>query len=101
MAGEEGQRATFKIKVEAKGANHFPESVGVLLTLIDGEKRVADVPIAMEKTANGITTQTFYVSPEYLTKSILEFDVFSVSNGVAIPGGTSFWFYLKDFAKEK
>ncbi|MDR3406433.1 MAG: hypothetical protein P4L99_28370 [Chthoniobacter sp.] len=86
-----------KITIEAKEPSQALPAIVPLLVVRDGEKIIAEVrPLTVTKD-NRIEVLAFHVSAEYLAKSILEFDMGAESNGIAVPSGTSFWFYLKDF----
>lgn len=89
----------FKITVETIRPDRSLRYMTPLLVLQDGEKRIATVRLETVKTDKRIEVLSFDVSADYLAKSILEFDISSVVDGHAIPGGTSYWFYLKDFVK--
>jgi hypothetical protein len=103
----------FEIAVEAKERNISPV-LTARLHLVDGKRQIASVPVE-EIHDDGKVTYWFRIAPKLLANSKFEFgehgysrcedeqgrlitDEWERPKYIGVPGGSGYWFYLRDFA---
>jgi hypothetical protein len=103
----------FEVAVEAKKRNLSPV-LTARLHLVDGKRQIASVPVE-ETRADGKVTYWFRIAPRLLANSKFEFgehgysrcedeqgnlitDEWKRPKYIGVPGGSGYWFYLRDFA---
>lgn len=103
----------FEVAVESKKRNISPV-LTARLHLVDGKKQIASVPVE-EIRADGRVTYWFRVAPTLFADSKFEFgehgytrsqdmrgnpatDEWGRPKYHGVPGGSGYWFYLRDFA---
>lgn len=103
----------FEVAVEAKKRNISPV-LTARLHLVDDETQIAYVPVE-EIHKDGKVTYWFRIAPKFIANSKFEFgehgharcedkqgnlitDEWGRPKYIGIPGGSGYWFYLRDFA---
>ncbi len=96
----------FEVTVKPKADWKLSPVLTARLHIVDGETNIAVVPVE-EKREGGKMTYWFRIAPKFLANSKFQFgehgygevkDAQGNTQYVGLPGGTGYWFYLRDFA---
>jgi hypothetical protein len=96
-----GKTVFVKVTVQRKPGAYWTKFISTTLAIYDGEKLIAESPVATNPTTNGVEVMEFSVSVDYIEKSRFTFSIGAESNGIPMPAEIDYWFYIKDFVDKK